>query len=207
MALATRAIKVRVRGQKLQIPFEANILKIIFTHQYLHYVDDGTTAGTIQVTDTTPSVLYIHPREAITLPHLLKPHLSQAPSFDDDVLHDDELDFLVQCVASRVRALTASADCFESFFFLVDVVLVCSEPEEDEEEKAAKGASDSALLKLKKERFDGGDGVCCVCLGEFLASVSVARMPCNHVFHDCCILRWLQRADTCPICRQQLLSD
>ena len=29
-------------------------------------------------------------------------------------------------------------------------------------------------------------------------------MPCSHLFHDECLVPWLERHNTCPVCRFEL---
>ena len=42
--------------------------------------------------------------------------------------------------------------------------------------------------------------VCTICL-ELVRS-NERKLPCNHVFHENCINRWLSRRQHCPVCRR-----
>ncbi|XP_009114632.3 E3 ubiquitin-protein ligase SDIR1-like [Brassica rapa] len=52
---------------------------------------------------------------------------------------------------------------------------------------------------------------CSICLDNLVVSGRSnskrgipTRMTCSHVFHDGCLLEWLQRKNTCPLCRTVL---
>ncbi|KAJ3682966.1 hypothetical protein LUZ60_013193 [Juncus effusus] len=45
---------------------------------------------------------------------------------------------------------------------------------------------------------------CPVCMEEFAVGEEVRQMPCNHSFHQECILSWLEMHSTCPVCRYQM---
>ncbi|KAK4402718.1 E3 ubiquitin-protein ligase RING1 [Sesamum angolense] len=47
---------------------------------------------------------------------------------------------------------------------------------------------------------------CSICLEGFDNSDG-ARLPCSHMFHKNCILRWLQGNHVCPLCRYELPVD
>ncbi|TYI28593.1 hypothetical protein ES332_A05G255200v1 [Gossypium tomentosum] len=47
---------------------------------------------------------------------------------------------------------------------------------------------------------------CMICLDEFLDGNEVALMPCQHVYHDACIVKWLKASHLCPLCRYQMPS-
>ncbi|KAF3783600.1 putative RING finger protein [Nymphaea thermarum] len=76
-------------------------------------------------------------------------------------------------------------------------------------------ASKSSMQSLKRKRaaMDGnGDDplakkVCVICQDEFGKEGSLAAMPCDHEFHEKCIVGWLERAHSCPLCRCQLPTD
>lgn len=48
---------------------------------------------------------------------------------------------------------------------------------------------------------------CTVCHTEFEAEGQVVQLPCEHCFHEECILPWLEMHNTCPICRAELPSE
>ncbi|CAG9325593.1 unnamed protein product [Blepharisma stoltei] len=41
---------------------------------------------------------------------------------------------------------------------------------------------------------------CTVCMEDFEVNEQVYMLPCNHVFHQDCILEWLKRSTKCPLC-------
>jgi len=49
---------------------------------------------------------------------------------------------------------------------------------------------------------------CCpICNEEFAMEESVLRMPCTHVFHQNCVMPWLELKQNCPICRFELENN
>lgn len=45
---------------------------------------------------------------------------------------------------------------------------------------------------------------CPVCKESFQLDEQVTEIPCNHIFHKECIISWLKRNGTCPVCRYKL---
>ncbi|KAF7113145.1 hypothetical protein RHSIM_RhsimUnG0156200 [Rhododendron simsii] len=42
---------------------------------------------------------------------------------------------------------------------------------------------------------------CRICLETLPIGAKVIRMPCSHIFHGNCIVRWLESSNLCPLCR------
>ena len=45
---------------------------------------------------------------------------------------------------------------------------------------------------------------CCICIEPLEEQQITIQLKCNHIFHKDCILQWLQKELTCPICRRPL---
>lgn len=46
---------------------------------------------------------------------------------------------------------------------------------------------------------------CVICCADFEVSECLSRLPgCGHLFHEPCVMQWLERASNCPICRCDL---
>lgn len=52
----------------------------------------------------------------------------------------------------------------------------------------------------------GDDDVCPVCLEPSVHGEAVRQMPCGHAFHKECCEAWLSTANTCPMCRFQVMQ-
>ena len=42
---------------------------------------------------------------------------------------------------------------------------------------------------------------CVICLEHFREGEELLVMNCGHVFHEYCILTWLEEENACPVCR------
>ncbi|KAK9668105.1 hypothetical protein RND81_13G035800 [Saponaria officinalis] len=48
---------------------------------------------------------------------------------------------------------------------------------------------------------------CPICLEEYTEENPKLLTRCEHNFHLCCILEWMERSDTCPVCDQEVVID
>ena len=48
---------------------------------------------------------------------------------------------------------------------------------------------------------------CCICFESHNLRDRVVRLPCAHIYHPSCIVDWLRRSCTCPVCRYELPTD
>lgn len=45
---------------------------------------------------------------------------------------------------------------------------------------------------------------CPICLENFKLEEKVMLLPCNHLYHECCVKLWFERQNHCPVCRQEV---
>lgn len=48
---------------------------------------------------------------------------------------------------------------------------------------------------------------CPICLEEYTEENPKMLTKCEHHFHLCCILEWMERSDTCPVCDKEMVFD
>lgn len=73
---------------------------------------------------------------------------------------------------------------------------------------ASKSAIDALpTIKITEELLNSEMNQCAVCKDEFEKGAEAKQMPCKHVYHNDCILPWLQLHNSCPVCRYELPTD
>ena len=81
------------------------------------------------------------------------------------------------------------------------------------DEKVAKKTLDEERLDAIAKRATFGESdeaaECGVCLGDLEVDDAIVRLPCNHVFHDECITKWLTEFNTtCPFkCNLEVIAE
>ncbi|KAF6213352.1 hypothetical protein GE061_011071 [Apolygus lucorum] len=67
--------------------------------------------------------------------------------------------------------------------------------------------SKAFIEKLPSVETNEPGAKCTICLKDFDAKEKAKQLPCIHAFHDECILPWLNKTSTCPMCRHDLPTD
>ncbi|XP_043462070.1 RING finger and transmembrane domain-containing protein 2 [Leptopilina heterotoma] len=55
-----------------------------------------------------------------------------------------------------------------------------------------------------KNQLDESGGICTICHDEYLSPV---RLHCKHIFCELCVITWLDRERSCPLCRAPVSDD
>ncbi|XP_044745664.1 E3 ubiquitin-protein ligase RNF181-like [Coccinella septempunctata] len=48
---------------------------------------------------------------------------------------------------------------------------------------------------------------CIICLKNFSVGDTAKKLPCNHLYDKECIVQWLEKTNTCPMCRFEMETD
>jgi E3 ubiquitin-protein ligase RNF115/126 len=74
-------------------------------------------------------------------------------------------------------------------------------------------ASEAAIKALPKKKSDktmfgeNGKATCSICMDNVELGAEVMTLPCNHWFHENCVVTWLKEHETCPHCRQPITNQ
>lgn len=88
----------------------------------------------------------------------------------------------------------------------------------DEQPQGTPPASKEAIKNLKRfkmneefckkgEKNEKEYPTCSVCLCELTKGEDSVLVPCGHLFHEICIMKWLELHNTCPVCRYELPTE
>ncbi|WMV36563.1 hypothetical protein MTR67_029948 [Solanum verrucosum] len=47
---------------------------------------------------------------------------------------------------------------------------------------------------------------CTICLGQFKVGDNLMHLQCDHKFHSCCLVPWLENYACCPCCRIEIVT-
>ncbi|XP_048133454.1 E3 ubiquitin-protein ligase RNF181-like [Rhodamnia argentea] len=121
---------------------------------------------------------------------------------------------LIRCI--MLTALRGSDHGHQQFDMNINLNLATAEEVEMEDisiggyesdpDQVARGVSRSTIEKLEQKScsVQDGSGCCCICLEELNGEDKVMEIPCSHLFHSRCIVKWLERIDSCPLCRTRV---
>ncbi|KAI3890132.1 hypothetical protein MKX03_020033 [Papaver bracteatum] len=66
---------------------------------------------------------------------------------------------------------------------------------------------DMMPVVLIENDYSSNHQSCMVCMDRFPVGTIAKSLPCNHIFHDHCILAWLGQHNSCPLCRSEIVRD
>jgi len=78
------------------------------------------------------------------------------------------------------------------------------------EDQGKPPATEKAINQLhtrtltKEDENQLADQQCAICQDKFLAKEEVTCLPCDHTYHKDCVVPWLSRHCTCPVCRSEV---
>ncbi|GER53062.1 RING/U-box superfamily protein [Striga asiatica] len=72
-----------------------------------------------------------------------------------------------------------------------------------------RSPTENKCFGMRSVKVFGGENndECSICLKGLKKGSEAIRMPCEHVFHGFCILRWVYVNPSCPFCRSRLCDD
>ena len=102
--------------------------------------------------------------------------------------------------------------------FFTQLIEIVRRNREDAERKKNHPTKKEVLDKLKKfpmstkycKKVNGNKfefPQCSICLNDINKSEKTVLLPCGHMFHWDCCLKWLQSKNTCPVCRFELPAE
>ncbi|KAF7814306.1 E3 ubiquitin-protein ligase RING1-like [Senna tora] len=117
----------------------------------------------------------------------------------------------VEVISGEVKAAERCSICMEDFEKDDDDIsrmpyldIIERVTEESMQHRNTVPATEKAMASLEKVKVFNGE-TCSICLENFEEEEEVSRMPCQHIYHENCIVAWLKTSHMCPLCRFKML--
>lgn len=126
---------------------------------------------------------------------------------DDDDEDDGEPDddtrslYIIECNSEEfleTRPATGFATIIRAFSVWAEM---------EQFEKPPPPAAKEVVQNLEEKIITEEGYQCPVCLGMCEIGETLKLLPCAHAFHNECILPWLDKTNTCPLCRHEMPTD
>lgn len=62
-------------------------------------------------------------------------------------------------------------------------------------------------FKICDEHINSNNSQCTVCLEDFRIGDTARKLPCDHYFHQECLIPWLKLHASCPVCRKTFVGQ
>lgn len=106
---------------------------------------------------------------------------------------EDLLPFLIRFVEGNYLGFLDNADVDALASQLLDEIEISGPPPLSKEQIEA-----IPLITVSTEQQ------CTVCIIDLRVGDAAKRLPCEHLFHEKCIVPWLEKQASCPNCRRQV---
>eukprot|EP00607_Mallomonas_marina_P000580 CAMPEP_0182426274 /NCGR_PEP_ID=MMETSP1167-20130531/12770_1 /TAXON_ID=2988 /ORGANISM="Mallomonas Sp, Strain CCMP3275" /LENGTH=237 /DNA_ID=CAMNT_0024607601 /DNA_START=460 /DNA_END=1173 /DNA_ORIENTATION=+ len=80
-----------------------------------------------------------------------------------------------------------------------------SETKTESETKTGTGTGSWEAVLACHNR--SGQIECCICQEVMSPGIEVLKLHCRHVYHTTCVESWLEKNNTCPMCRSEMPSE
>jgi hypothetical protein len=74
------------------------------------------------------------------------------------------------------------------------------------EDESKQGLPKEMIEKVIRMKMGKSGQDCSVCSDGFKRGEKIRKLPCKHIFHEKCIMPWLESHSTCPNCRFNLFE-
>ncbi|CAA2999405.1 E3 ubiquitin ligase BIG BROTHER-like [Olea europaea var. sylvestris] len=78
----------------------------------------------------------------------------------------------------------------------------------------SKGLSEDLISRLPSFKYKTGlfskrreKEECVICSAKYRNGTRLTTLPCTHIYHSVCILRWLKISKKCPVCQKEVRDE